>query len=137
MLQRRAHDQTFPERAKKNKVFAVTDIPSDTQIRNLLDPLSPSVLEGVFSDLLHRLQRGKHLINYQFLDDMYLVPIDGSEYFSSENIHCPQCLVTKSKGKKRYYHQILQSVIVHPDQRQVIPLAPEQICNSDGTKTRL
>ena len=117
-----------------NKVFAVTDIPSDTQIRDVLDPLSPSVLEGIFSDFLHRLQRGKHLVNYQFLDDMYLVPIDGSEYFSSENIHCPHCLVTKSKGKQRYHHQILQAVIVHPDQRQVIPLLPEQISNNDGTK---
>ena len=117
-----------------NKVFAVTDIPSDTHIRDVLDSLLPSVLEGIFSDFLHRLQRGKHLANYQFLDDMYLVPIDGSEYFSSEKINCPHCLVTKSKGKQRYHHQILQAVIVHPDQRQVIPLLPEQISNNDGTK---
>jgi hypothetical protein len=80
------------------------------------------------------LQRGKHLVNYQFLDGSYLVSIDGSEYFSSENIHCPHCLVTTSKGKQRYHHQILQSVIVHPDMRQVLPLAPEAISNRDGSK---
>ena len=117
-----------------NKVFAVDHIPSDTQIRDVLDVLSPDVLEGTFADFLHQLQRGKHLFNYQFLDDIYLVSIDGSEYFTSENIHCPHCLVTKSKAKQRYHHQILQEVMVHPDLRQVLPLAPEQISNKDGTK---
>ena len=114
-------------------VFGVTDIPSDTQIREILDPPPPTVLEPVFSEFLHRLQRGKHLVNYQFYNGMYLVSVDGSEYFSSESIHCPHCLVTDT-GKKRYHHQIVQSVIVHPDMRQVLPLAPEQISNRDGTK---
>jgi len=117
-----------------NKVFAVDHIPSDTQIRDVLDALSPDVLDVIFADFLHRLQRGKHLFNYQFQDDIYLVSLDGSEYFTSENIHCPHCLVTKSKAKPRYHHQILQAVVVHPDLRQVLPLAPEQISNKDGTK---
>ena len=117
-----------------NKVFTVKDIPSDTQIRDVLDPLQPDLLEEIFPVFLHRLQRGKHLVNYQFLEDRYLVSLDGSQYFSSEKIHCPHCLVTESKGKKRFHHQILQSVIVHPDMRQVLPLYPEQISNKDGTK---
>ena len=103
-------------------------------MRDVLDFVDVTQLDGIFSDFLHRLQRGKHLVNYQFLDGMYLISIDGSEYFSSQNIHCPHCLVTQSKGIKRYHHQILQSVIVHPDMRQVIPLSPEQISNRDGTK---
>ncbi|MBW1897341.1 MAG: transposase family protein [Deltaproteobacteria bacterium] len=115
-------------------MFGVNDIPSDTQIREILDPLSPAVLEPVFSDFLHRLQRGKHLVNYQFYNEMYLVSVGGSEYFSSKTIHCPHCRVSVFKGKKRYHHQIVQSVIVHPDMRQVLPLAPEQVSKGDGTK---
>ena len=115
-------------------LFNVGKIPKDTQMRQVLDDIAALRLEGIFSDFLHRLQRGKHLVNYQFLDGSYLVSIDGSEYFSSENIHCPHCLVTTSKGKQRYHHQILQSVIVHPDMRQVLPLAPEAISNRDGSK---
>ena len=115
-------------------VFAVGDIPKDTQMRQNLDAIAAWQLDGIFSDFLHRLQRGKHLADYQLLDGSYLVAIDGSEYFSSENIRCPHCLVTKSKGKVRYHHQILQPVIVHPDMRQVLPLAPEAISNRDGTK---
>jgi hypothetical protein len=33
----------------------------------------------------------------------------------------------------RYEHQIVQAAIVHPGKRQVIPLAPEEVKNSDGT----
>jgi hypothetical protein len=42
--------------------------------------------------------------------------------------------LSADKKKKRYYHQILQAAIVHPDMRQVLPLAPEQISNRDGTR---
>ena len=117
-----------------SKVFAVKDIPSDSQIRDVLDPLKPAVMDEIFSEFIKRLQRGKHLINYQFLEDKYLVAIDGSQYFSSENIQCPHCLVRQSKGKKRFYHQILQAVMIHPDMRPVLPMVPEEISNQDGTQ---
>jgi hypothetical protein len=132
-----AFQQRLQDSIHKNNLttlFAVSDIPKDTQMRQVLDATAARELDGIFSDFLHRLQRGKHMVNYQFLNGSYLVSIDGSEYFSSENIHCPHCLVTTSKGKKRYHHQILQSVIVNPDMRQVMPLAPEAISNRDGTK---
>ena len=115
-------------------VYGVNSIPKDSQMRAVLDDILPCELDGIFSNFLHRLQRAKQLSNYQFLNGMYLVAIDGSEYFSSEAIFCPHCLITKSKGKLRYHHQILQSVIVHPNIRQVIPLSPEQVCNRDGSK---
>ena len=131
-FQRRMQDSI--QKNNLNKVFNVKGIPSDTQIRDILDALQPDTLARVFPVFLHRLQRGKHLFNYQFLADSYLVSLDGSQYFSSEKISCPHCLVAESKGKKRFHHQILQSVIVHPDMRQVLPLAPEQISNKDGAK---
>ena len=115
-------------------LFNVSDIPKETQMREVLDAIPAVQLDGIFADFLHRLQRGKQLANYQFYDGSYLISIDGSQYFSSEKIRCPHCLVTESKGKQRYHHQILQSVIVHPEMRQVLPLAPEAISNRDGSK---
>jgi hypothetical protein len=103
-------------------------------LRDVLDGVSNESIDGVFDDLFSALQRGQHLAQYQVLDGYYLVPIDGSEYFSSKTIHCPHCLTTKSKKKIRYHHQILQAAMVHPDKRQVIPFAPEPIANTDGTK---
>lgn len=118
-----------------NTIFHVGAIPQDTQMREVLDGIPPQALGPIFSDFLTRLQRGKHLAQYEFLDGMYLISIDGSQYFSSDKIHCPSCLIThKDKRKPRYHHQILQTVVLHPDMRQVLPLAPEQISNRDGTK---
>jgi len=37
-------------------------------------------------------------------------------------------------GVIRYSHQILQAIIVQPDNKQVIPLAPEAIQNTEGTE---
>jgi hypothetical protein len=113
-------------------LFQVTSIPKDTQLRDVLDPLPNESIDCLFDDYIGALQRGKHLTQFQVLGEHYLVPIDGSEYFSSDKIHCPHCLTTTSKKKVRYHHQILQAAIVHPEKRQVIPFAPEPIENTDG-----
>ncbi len=122
------------QRNNLNTIFGVHNIPKDNQLRNVLDALPIESLSPIFADFLGDLQRGKHLNQYQLLGGKYLIPIDGSEYFSSEKIHCPHCLYKKpKKGNTRYYHQILQATIVHPDKRHVLPLAPEPIQNTDGT----
>jgi len=62
------------------------------------------------------------------------MPVDGVQYFSSKTISCPGCLTKKHKnGDTTYSHQALGVSIVHPDMRQVIPLAPEPIQNIDGS----
>ena len=48
--------------------------------------------------------------------------MDRSEYFSSDKVRRERCL-TATKGV-RYLHDILLTAMVHPDKRQVLPLAP-------------
>lgn len=116
-------------------IFHIGAIPSDTQLRETLDEVDPTGIEVLYTDFFRSLQRGKHLEPYQVLDSRYLIALDGSQYFSSDKIHCPGCLSrTSSQGKVSYSHQILQPVLLRPGKRQVIPLAPEQIKNEDGTK---
>ena len=118
-----------------SNLFGVASIPKDTQMREVLDTVPTNAFADVFPAILNRLQRGRQLEQYQFIDQKYLMPIDGSEYFTSEKLHCPHCLKTKPrKGPVRYHHQILQAVIVHPDLRQVLPLFPEAIQNEDGNE---
>jgi len=114
-------------------LFGVSNIPCDTQLRDTIDSCDPQQIETIFSDYFALLQRGKQLESFRVLKDYYLIPIDGTQYFSSEKIHCPQCLYKKSsRGRVRYHHQILQAAIVCPGIGQVIPLAPEPVQNSDG-----
>lgn len=114
-------------------IFKVGAIPKDSQMRSNLDQVCPQDIEPIFDNYVNRLQRAKQLGQYQFLGG-YLVPLDGSQYFSSKAIHCPGCLTESSRGKIRYSHKILQAAIVYPGKRQVLPLAPEFITNRDGTK---
>jgi len=116
-------------------LFQVTSIPKDSQMKDVIDDVESRELEPLFEDFFHALQRGKHLEPYQFLGDYYLVSLDGSGYFSSDTISCPGCLVKKDKeGEERYEHQILQAALMRPNKKQVIPLAPEAIKNSDGSE---
>ena len=132
-FQRRLQEQSNFNNLKS--IFNVENIPCDTQLRDTLDEIAPEGIEVIYTDFFRNLQRGKHLESYQVLGDYYLFVIDGSQYFSSEKVCCPGCLFkTTSKGKTRYSHQILQPVLIDPNQRQVIPLAPEQIKNEDGSE---
>jgi len=131
-FQRRFQDQI--QSNNLSSVFEVQQIPSDSQLREVVDRHDYRPLVGVFSEYLRRLQRSKELEQYQFYDGKYLITVDGSEYFNSESVHCPLCLSrNKSSGSVEYYHQAVQPALVHPDHRQVLPLAPEFIRVQDGS----
>ena len=116
-------------------LFAVQAIPQDSCLRESLDAVDPAAINPAFGILFQRLQRGNQLGAFRFLKDYYLIALDGSQYFCSEKIHCPSCLTFKgAKGPLRYSHQILQAVVLHPHRRQVLPLAPEPIANTDGAQ---
>ena len=54
-------------------LFRVLNVPSDTQMRTILDPLEPDLLRPLFNDVFGQLQRGKALEPYVFHEDGYLV----------------------------------------------------------------
>ena len=115
-----------------SSTFGVREIPVDSQcaISSTAMTISPSC--PCFADWIGRLQRCKWLQHFQIFDARYLITLDGSRYFSSEAVHCAHCLTTTKNGTTRYHHDILQAAIVHPDKRQVLPLAPEFVRNSDA-----
>lgn len=114
-------------------VFGIVRVPCDTQMRTTLDPLAPKHLRASFTDVFRQLQRGKALERFVYLNDCYLISLDGTGQFASSKICCPSCLVKHSRsGEDTYYHQLLGASLVHPDLREVIPLMPEPIINGDG-----
>jgi Transposase DDE domain len=115
-------------------IYGIERVPCDTQMREILDPVSPESLRPVFKSVCRQLQRGKALEPMTFLDDHYLLALDGTGYFASKTIHCASCLhKVHRNGSVTYSHQMLGAAIVHPDRREVIPLRPEPIVKQDGT----
>ncbi len=130
-FQQRMEDETHMNNL--STMFQVRSIPKDSQMREVVDEVAPEELAPLFDDFFRPLQRGKHLEHYQILGGRYLVTLDGSQYFTSEKISCPGCLIREGKkGAIRYSHQIVQPALVHPGMRQVMPLCPEEVRNSDG-----
>jgi hypothetical protein len=117
------------------RLYGIGQVPSDTRMREILDPVDPERLRPVFNDVFRSLQRGKALEPLVFHEGCYLLALDGTGYFSSPTVHCESCLekVNRETGAVTYAHQLLGAVIVHPDRREVVPLAPEPIIKQDGT----
>ena len=114
-------------------IYGINRVPCDSQMRAILDPVDPADLRTPFREIFRRLQRGKALERFKYLDGHYLLSLDGTTYYSSSNIHCPSCLVKNHRnGNTTYSHQLLGATLVHPDLKEVIPLAPEPIIQQDG-----
>jgi len=128
----------FDQRRKQDEhnyqfVFHIGRVPCDTQMREILDPVDPEQLRPVFRDIFAQLADGKVLEKMLFLGDFYLLALDGTEYFSSSEVHCQQCLCKKRhNGEVVYHHALLGAVLACPQRREVVPLMPEPILNRDG-----
>ncbi len=122
--------------ANLKNLWAIDSVPSDTQMRTVMDEIDSTEFESLFTVFFRLLQRGKHLEQYRVLGTRYLCAVDGSEYFSSDRVGCPSCLRRKVKKKQgdvlQFSHQIVQAAIVNPRLSPVIPLPPEAVKNADG-----
>lgn len=113
-------------------LFGVERIPSDGQIRNLLDPVEPGYLGEVFWGIYADLEAEGYLENYQGVDDTRLISLDGTQYFSSQKVRCDNCRVTEREDETYYSHQVLLAVLCGAAQSQVVCLEPEFITPQDG-----
>ena len=127
--------QSKKGRSNARSLFQVEEIPSDPQIRNLVDRLSNEYFQEDFWFLLDELKEQERL--WQFRNDLntYAIALDGVNFFSSENISCPKCLKREDRsGTEHFYHSAITPVFVKPGQTQVLPLPPEFITPQDGSE---
>ena len=122
-------------RGKNNasSLFGVFKIPSDGEIRNLLDPIDPTHFFSLFLHAFYRLASVGALDKYRTTQGKLMVSLDGVQYFSSENIHCDQCRIQKHRdGSVTYSHVALVAAVVGVNQPIVFPLPPEFLTPQDG-----
>ncbi len=133
-----AHQRLLQSKKGRNNarsLFQVEEIPSDQQIRNLVDPLSCEYFQEDFWFLLDELKTQQRLGQWRNDLNTYAIALDGVSFFSSENLSCSKCLKRADRsGTEHFYHSAITPVFVKPGQAQVLSLPPEFIVPQDGSE---
>ena len=93
-------------KSNSGSLFQVTQIPSDNQIRNLLDPLTPAQFHGDYAWFIQELETSGHLQTFRAYANTLLVALDGLTYHASTTIHCPAVEATPMKTPNRISCQL-------------------------------
>lgn len=122
-------------RSNARSLFQVEEIPSDPQIRNLVDPIPSAYFQEDFWFLLDKLKEEQHLLQFRNELNTYSIALDGVSFFSSEKIACPKCLKREDRsGVEHFYHSAITPVFVKAGRSQVLALPPEFIVPQDGSE---
>jgi len=131
------HEETKNEAVAHNltTIYKINQLCSDTQMRTIVDPVAPEALRASFKTIFNQVEQDGGLKQFKFLGRYFLASMDGTGYFSSTNVSCPNCQtkINKTTGQISYSHAMLGIALVHPDRKEVIALAPEPIIKQDGT----
>ena len=134
-------------RSNCQELFGIDKIPTDNHIRDMLDPVAPDALFGLFAPTLSALEEGTALAAFRRLvpdssevgpeaDPQLghlLVALDGTEYFRSTKLHCPSCSQSKRQDDRvEYYHGMVSATVVAPGHDRAVPPAPAFITPQDG-----
>src|SRR4051794_30135909 len=132
----------FPDKRRGEVTYSMADIG--------LSAFSLFFMQsGSFLAHQRALQGGRKMSNCQSLFGMTAVPtdnisvpcstqcvliaLDGTEYFCSQKLGCPQCLTRRrGNGKTENDHAMLAGTVVAPGHAMALPMMPEFIAPQDG-----
>jgi len=99
-------------RSNAHSLFMVKSIPSDAQTRNMLDELEESYFAGDYEWLHEQVRASGRMEGFQDIGNTYLIGLDGTDYFSSTQIHCEHCLERKDNtGQIHYRHGAIGAIV--------------------------
>ena len=120
-------------RNNARSLFQVERIPTDNHIRQTLDPVEAHQLFSLFDETHRAFDEIGLLEAMRAVGGTRLIALDATWYFSSKNIHCPNCSCLRhADGQTTHYHSAITPVIVSPGHAQVVSLCPEFITPQDG-----
>jgi len=114
-------------------LFKMTEIPSDTHIKNMLDNVPAEKIFPIFDKLLGLMEQEGILDDFRCIKNDLLLVLDGTQYFGSEKIHCKKCSTREKNGKTSYHHAAITPAFVSPNYRKALALGPEFIHQQDGS----
>ncbi len=112
-------------------LLGTEQIPSDEQIKNVLDAYHPDSLAVVYRYAMNTLAATGKLKQYACQGRM-LVALDGTQYHHSKKINCSQCTQIEREDKVHYQHSVVLPVLVSSQRSEVLCLEPEFVLPQDG-----
>jgi hypothetical protein len=117
-------------RCNLKTLFAVRQLPAETQMRNLLDQVDAKEVRKLLPIFFEQVRRAGWTNEYQTTLEngfdagkYYVVALDGTEYFNSTKIACSNCLRRKDKtGELHCYHAVVAATLVKYRSHQIFPL---------------
>jgi len=118
------------------RVFQVEELPSDTQMREILDGVPTEPLRRVLPQTFEQMRRvgwTTRFVTEVAGQKYYPTVLDGSEYFHSTQIHCPSCLhQSHANGEAHYSHVVVAATVTRAGSHEIVPLDAEEVRNTDG-----
>ena len=122
------------------RVFQVVAIPSDTQMREILDGVPPEPLRRVLPQTFEQMRRvgwTVRLVTEVAGQTDSPVVRDGSESVHSTQIHCPHCLYQRqANGETHYSHVVVGATVTRAGSHMILPLDAEEVRNTEGQETQ-
>lgn len=123
-------------------IFGVHQIPSETQMREVLDSASPEELRQLLPRFFELARRAGLATEFRSsikqgasMQDYYTISLDGTQYFNSTAINCESCLGRRDKdGVIHYHHSVVAATLVRAGSHYILPLDAEEVANTDGTE---
>ncbi len=114
-------------------VYKVSEAPSDSGMRTILDEVLVAEFKGVWAGLVNLLRKAGIWKEYEYFRGHMICSLDGVHHYTSEKINCPHCLeYDKKNAEQQYRHYLLSGAIVHPEKKEVMPVIHEPIIQQDG-----
>jgi hypothetical protein len=139
-FQRRMHSQL--DRNNLTTMFGVDAVPSDSQLREILDGAPTDPVRRLLGHVFERYRRSGWAADFKTSRDvgggLYPVILDGTDYYSSTSISCQHCLTsTHTKDGKtttHFRHAMLSATVLRARSHQILPIDAEPIRNTDGSQ---
>jgi hypothetical protein len=132
--QRRMQQQTG--QSNLERMFGVPAIPSDTQMREIVDGVPTEPLRRMLPQTFEQMRRVGWTARFVTAvgdEKYYPVVLDGSEYFHSTQIQCPHCLHQRqANGETHYSHLVVSATVTRAGSHAILPLDAEEVRNSDA-----
>ena len=130
------------QRCNLQTMFGVRAVPKESQMRARLDQVATEGVRELLPELFEQVRRTgwarewlTEVSDGCAAGDYYVCALDGSDYFSSESISCPQCLVRKDRsGVTHARHTVVAATLVKSGKRAILPLDAELCAPQDGSE---